>query len=287
MTAQAENAANPTLFCREQVARTNRQFPVTRLFASTGAAERLLPLYALFSALDQICSDIQEEQVAFSKLHWWREECVVREPAASHHPILRELRRTGAMSSVRKDDIASLLAGAAIRLERKPPADLDQLRQLCEACARPMATLEASITAPETDGDEAFETVPVSRLLVQMFREGSGAVEDGFWWLPLNLLARHGVSRREITGKTASPAARRLVAEVLEAAEEWSGEAAHAARSTPIASARHMWVSEAVSAHKLRTLKSLEPAAFRSGLDRLGMGDAFAAWRAARRFNRR
>ena len=287
MTAQTENAANPTLFCREQVARTNRQFPVTRLFAPTAAAERLLPLYALFSALDQICTDIQEEHVAYSKLHWWREECVVREPAASHHPILQEMRRTGAMSSVRKEDLTVLLAGAAIRLERKPPADIDQLRQLCETCARPMATLEASVTAPGTDGEVALETIPVSRILVQMFREGSGVVEDGYWWLPLNLLARHGVRRRDLAGKTASPAARRLVAELLEAADEWAGEAAHKARSTPVASARHLWVSEAVSAHKLRTLKSLEPAAFRSGLDRLGIGDVLAAWRAARRFNRR
>ena len=81
MTARATGKGNDRHFCWEQVGKSNRVFRISQVFAPRHCAEKLLPLYALFSAVEQICSSISDEDVARSKLNWWRIECLQKIPS--------------------------------------------------------------------------------------------------------------------------------------------------------------------------------------------------------------
>ena len=125
MTVESTEKDNDRMFCWEQVLKTNRIFRVSQIFAPRHCAAKLLPLYALFSAVEQICSTISDEDLASSKLNWWRIECLQKESVESQHPILRELNRTDASNDLRPESIARLLDGAESRLYASPPSDLE------------------------------------------------------------------------------------------------------------------------------------------------------------------
>lgn len=290
MTSPAGERHNHAIFCWEQVSRSDRLFRISRLFAFGEVSDRLLPLYALFSALDQICADIQDEQVALSKLNWWHDQCVRGEPGLSNHPILCELQRTGALSRIESRHFVNLLASAALRLERKPPTDLNGLMALCQSFAGPQLRLEHAIGGLEGDAPEGQNVRLLSRALLQLVHEGcTRAGSDGYWWVPLNLLARHGIAREQFATDTDAPEVRALFVEIFEEGDVWSKAAGAAGDegSGPGKAARHPWVVEALSARKLRALKTRKPGDFKMELGRLGIADVFEAWRAARRFSRR
>ena len=127
MTDAAAGQGNDRRFCWEQVGKSNRLFRISQIFAPRHCAEKLLPLYALFSAVEQICSSISDEDVARSKLNWWRNECLQNKPTQSRHPVMKELSRTGVLNDLRRESVVALLDGAESRLYASAPPDLEAL----------------------------------------------------------------------------------------------------------------------------------------------------------------
>jgi len=199
MTASATGEGNDRQFCWEQVGKSNRVFRISQVFASRHCAEKLLPLYALFSAVEQICSSISDEDVARAKLNWWRIECLQKIPNESGHPVMKELNRSGAMSDLRWESIASLLDGVESRLYASAPPDVEALKGMCIELHRPQLELELGISGLKRSTLEFEPGLLARNGMLQLIRESVYRKEQGgFWWIPLNLLARHGVSREDI-----------------------------------------------------------------------------------------
>jgi len=288
MTASATGEGNDRRFCWEQVGKSNRVFRISQVFASRHCAEKLLPLYALFSAVEQICSSISDEDVARAKLNWWRIECLQKIPGESGHPVMKELSRSGALSDLRWESVASLLDGVESRLYANAPPDMEALRVMCVELHRPQLDLELGISGLKGSKLELEPGLLARNGLLQLIREGVYRKEQGgFWWIPLNLLARHGVSREDIATDPRSPAVTRLLAEVFAAAESWGGESNEVARSRTVdfSPARHLFAINGLYLRKLKRLKGITPDLFAGELSRLGPADLFKAWKCARRLN--
>lgn len=270
--------------CWEHILRTNPLFRVSQLFADPGSADRLLPLYALFSAVEQACTGISDHEVAFRKLEWWREECLVRDMAESDHPILQELGRTGAAGRLRPDALARLITGAQSRLDSAAPADMDELRILCVSVGGAQLELEAGICGLQADSPvPEFEGLAAQNGLVQLIREG------GIWWLPLQLLARHGISRSDIRQNVDSDGVQALFGEVISASEAWKpgAELVPGPATELMPGFRHALVINGLYARKLSGLGKLQPSRYRAALMKAGIPELFAAWKTARRVSRR
>ena len=288
MTERATGKGNDRHFCWEQVGKSNRLFRISQVFAPRHCAEKLLPLYALFSVVEQICSNISDEDVAHSKLNWWRNECLQNIPADSRHPVMKELSRAGALDDLRRESVAGLLDGAESRLYANAPPDMEALRGMCVELHRPQLDLELGISGLKGSKLELEPGLLPHNGLLQLIRESVHRKEQGgFWWIPLNLLARHGVSREDIATDPRSPAVTRLLAEVFAAAESWGGESNEVARSRTVdfSPARHLFAINGLYSRKLKRLKGITPDLFAGELSRLGPADLFKAWKCARRLN--
>ena len=286
MTETASSNGNDRRFCWEQVGKGNRVFRISQVFAPRHYAEKLLPLYALFSAVEQICSGISDEDVARSKLNWWRIEVLQNKSTESRHPVMKELSRTGAWHDLRQESVVELLQGAESRLYTSAPPDLEALKGMCAELHRPQLELEYGVSGL-TQAVLEFEPGLLARNgLLQLFRESVHRKEQGgFWWVPLNLLARHGVSREEIVTNPRSQAVTDLLLEVVTAGESWGRESVEVSvggldNSAP---ARHLFAINGLYSRKLNQLKSVTPDLFVGELNRLGPADLFKAWKCARR----
>lgn len=283
-----KSPTNDTLFCEEQASRSNRLFRVSHVFAEPTTRDALLPLHALFSSIEQVCAGTRDEGVAHSRLAWWQEELAGRGIEASAHPIMKEWVRTGADKRIPDALVHRLVQAARSRLDGTAPRDSGELRSLCLDAGSPLIEMELALCGcdPEIPG---LEQLGIRAGLAQLIRESAGGNGQGsWWWLPLKLLARHGVSRANLEASTPDAATTALFAELLDR-ESWDLQ-------RPIVSApdisienqrvRHLFVLDALYAGRYRKWRASGPAKLREGLMTSGPGDVFTAWRAARAFSR-
>jgi phytoene/squalene synthetase len=192
--------------------------------------------------------------------------------------VLRELQSTGAADQLELCDLAHLFAGAESRLDALAPVDDSEMESLCLGISQSQIELEKRVCGAGSDSQLLTAGDAARNGLLQLLREHRS------WWLPLNLLARHGLSRASINDPSQAESVSELFGELLAAAEEWGGK--QAAPSTPDPQLRHLFVLSSLNSRKLRALKKRQPAAYDAELDRLRPSDVFAAWKLARNFNR-
>jgi phytoene synthase len=281
---------NERRFCWEQVQAANPLFRISRVFAPYGQAERLLPLYALFAALEQLCSRSSDVDLARRKLDWWRTECLQGSFANSGHPIVKELTRTAPDLALNRDLLAQLFATVDARLDAAAPADLDELDSLCRFVAEPQYQLELRLCAAQSSFEtQAPAAACVRNGLAQLIRESAGPGGAGrFWWLPLKLLARHGLSRADLAKDADVPSARAVFGEILEHAQGWAGGRGEQPPRAPaiLPDMRHFAVFSHLQTCVLRRLSSSRPAQYAAAFRRVGASELFQAWQAARRVSR-
>jgi phytoene/squalene synthetase len=280
MATAESSASSRGRFCWEQVSRTHRLFRISRIFAAPGTAAALLPLYALFSSVEEVCTSVSDDGVARRKLEWWGEECLGRAPAKSSHPVIVELVETGAAERVDWSCFAEILRSAAGRLDAPPPSDLGELENRCLAIARPQAQMELAVCGCDGATPQPEEKWPAVNGLVQLMRERRSS------WLPLALQARHGVNRESLESGNWPAGAHLLVGEISQAAARWGDE-----KELPLANglhqARHMAVITGLNRGKITGLPRGGPGDLADKLNRSGFSELYLAWREARRFSRR
>ena len=287
MNESDEKSRNDRIFCWEQVARTIPVFRVSRAFASQDDASRLLPLYALFSIIDQINAGYSDDEIARSKLDWWRIETSQEKLRLSQHPVLRELVRTGGVDHLSKESVDSLLNGAESRLDARSPVDISDLLVICEQLQRPRLDLEISICK----ASPAVVNIPSGYLqrsgLFQLLRESVKRKEQGaFWWVPLNLLAKYSINRDELGSHSGSAGLSALLNEIQTESRLQAEMSPKDFRNVPeITVLRHYFALNGLYAAKFKRLGKAMLAKGGAEFDRIRVSDLYTAWRSARRFD--
>jgi hypothetical protein len=272
MARRTGKHSNEQLFCWEQIAKTNRFFRISHTFAPSIHGKMLLPLYALFSVVEEACSSFSDEELARSRLAWWRQECLGREPGPGSHPVIRELTRHARLSRREQQCITRLLDDAESRLDEAAPASLEELQRRCERVSRPQFELEMALCgAHGPDADRPGDGQGARMGLVQIMRESLRRRDPGaYWWLPLD------------------NSARTLFAEILAHGQAWGDGLMPPDSGSPeqAGAVRHLQVLGALQAGLLRRLEASSPERFGVEVNRTTLGDLFRAWKTAQRVNR-
>ena len=283
------DTANNRLFCWEQATKTNRLFRVTSVFADASVRPMLIPLYALFSAMEQICSGTREESVAQQRLAWWYEEILRNGPQKSSHPVLKELNRTGAAERLTEESYESLLNSAARRLAAPSITDISELKQFCRQSGWPLVKMELEISNCKTERNEGLNAAAQNSGLMQLLRESHlNSGQDAWWWIPLNSMARYGVSRGEMDKKSASGASKPLFSDLF---SHFDLGLMNMEEETDISDKnnnyRHLFVIDELYMRRFRRLSRVSSGAMGQQIDQLRLGELMTAWSVARKVSRR
>jgi phytoene/squalene synthetase len=283
------DSGNHRRFCWQQVDVHQPLFRISHVFAPAELADRLLALYAFFSAIESVTSTVSDDAVALRKLDWWREETNRMGSQTSAHPIVAELQRSGAAECIPMSLVEDLLLNAVSRLDSPASASVDELEVLCEANGRAQVGLELAVC-------EAGEGIPVSmaRFPFQVGRAlllRDAVYHGNFWWVPLDLLARHGLNRSQILSADHQDSAARLMADILQPdtlKPQDSGAIVEDISVIKIQAKhkyKHLYVQDALNRNFVKNLKKTSPVSYGKRLAGSSMSGAFSAWRAARRFS--
>jgi hypothetical protein len=120
--------------------------------------------------------------------------------------------------------------------------------------------------------------------MLQLLRESYAQADHAFWWVPLNKLARFGVSRQELRENSDSDASRSLFREVLDVCHlpESSDGVAARMNVVPLPGLVHLQLMALLQSRQLGQLQRKKPSSHGTELNRWRVSDLLAAWRAAR-----
>ena len=279
------DAGNHRRFCWQQVDAHQPLFRVSHVFAPSELADRLLALYAFFSAIESVTSTVSDEAVALRKLDWWREETNRMGRQTSAHPIVAELQRSGAAARMPTPLVEDLLLNAVSRLDARAPVSVAELGTLCEANGRAQVQIESAVCG-------AGEGIPLS-MAGFPFQVGrtlllrDAVYRGNFWWVPLDLLARHGLDRSQLLSAEHQDTAVLLMADILEMDTSKPHDSGRFLEdiSDNKQKYKHLFVQDTLNRKFLKNLNGTSPVFYGKRLAGSRVSDVFSAWRTARRFS--
>lgn len=239
-------------FCEPWLAREPRLLLACQFAVAGHEREQFLASAVIARELAQSTIGVSDRRVAEAKLGWWQDEAAAWSLGAPRHPLAR-----GLQVPARAQALASLSLACAAWLDAPTPSDFaaswSRLQQLAAVTAE---------LAGDTDGDAWVAT-----WLALSLRLSAQTDAPLVSVLPMDLWARHGMRRSQ----WAELDARRRRALLADFARQLQ-PATVAAREPALA------VLDRLERRWLQQLS--RPAQVAE--DRLGIGDAFAAWRAGR-----
>lgn len=272
--------------CADLVRTQDRDRFLAALFAPEAARRHLLALAAFNVEVARVREVAREALPGEVRLAWWRE--VIEGEGRGEvdgHPVAAALRDTIARFSLPRASLAALADARIFDLYDDPMPTLGDLEGYAGETASALLQLSALVLSPAAaaQAGDASGHGGVAVALTGLMRSFPIHAARGQCFLPLDLLARHGIGRDAAVSGTPTPAllaalddlraeAQRHLSAAGAAFDRIAGRAAIAAPFLPLA----------LVAGDLKALaKVRDPFRERAGLSPLRR--QFGLWRAARR----
>ncbi len=141
----------------------------------------------------KVLREAREPQVAAARLGWWREEMQRATQGEARHPLTQGLFATSRANAVPARHWMAPVEAAMVLLMTPPPADFVAKCMAAAPLADTLAELETRVWFGTVTSQRAAK-VALLALLVSNLRAFGSMVERGRSPLPMNLLARHGLT---------------------------------------------------------------------------------------------
>jgi len=289
----AEDSADQEI-CWALVGRNLPLFRVSSHYVPEKQFPPTLAIFAFLASIEDIFIRVSDESVALAKLAWWARQFEEPEFSTSTHPVIRRIRRTGAVQPGGRILVRRMLLSAIERIDAPPPADEDELKVRCVSIGKPPLSLELSLYG---DGNQVSPPLELAALsgLVHLLRVSSRKKQARYAWLPLNLLARHGLTRQRLKQGVDPETARKIFIEICGLGRSWiDSEFAHPGQRRSDAEfsqpgsgndvgCAHCLIHGALNFRILGKLQTLSQPEHRSLFDSARYSDVFFVWRTARK----
>lgn len=183
------------------------------VFLRPADRERARAFGSLIHELEQTAFGVREPQVAAAKLAWWQQELVAASKGTARHPITRKIFLDARARTLDAGRWAALVDGALARIETSAASTFNELFTTFATFYGPVAQVESALLCGASVSDEANARLwTISHLLgsiVSLEHE-----QDCPPFIPMALLARHGLSRADLSH--ASPARTALLGDYLD-----------------------------------------------------------------------
>jgi len=235
-------------------------------------------LAALVHAWQKAVREVRESQVAAVKLGWWREEIQRAAEAQARHPLTRALFADARVRSIPLQYWVAPVEAAIGTLALPPPADVAAQSDAAAPFANAVAALEARVWFGEGVDSARMSRAVLLAGLVSTARALAAEVGHGRSPLPMNLLARHGLTIEALGSD--SPARRAALRDYLVELERATSEAA--TMQGPLTLFRSVDLQRDLQAIG-RAVSADDPLAALHAPAH-GLGDVLKTWRAARKW---
>lgn len=203
---------NPHEYCQQKAAASGSSFYYSFLFLPHERRRAITALYAFCREVDDVVDECTDEGVARMKLAWWREELKAAFHGTPQHPVARALAEVAPAFGLSEELLGNVIDGMQMDLEHDRYADFESLRQYCHRVAGVVGLLSAEIFGYRDPRTLAYAAdLGLAFQLTNIVRDVGEDARRGRIYLPLDELARYGVTEADILTGRESEAFRRLM----------------------------------------------------------------------------
>lgn len=223
-------------YCADLVRSQDRDRFLAALFAPEAARRHLFALYAFNVEVARVRDVIREALPGEVRLAWWREAIEGQGRGdVEGHPVAVAVMDTIARHHLPKDAFIALADARIFDLYDDPMPSFADLEGYAGETASALLRLAALLLAPEAAADTATAAGHggVALALTGLMRSLPIHAARGQCFLPLDVLARHGLDREAAVSGQASPALAAVLRELNDAARAHLKAAAGAISAFP------------------------------------------------------
>ncbi|MGZ8271894.1 MAG: presqualene diphosphate synthase HpnD [Methylophilus sp.] len=216
----------PLQYCQQKTSESGSSFTLSFLFLSKNRKHAMTALYAFCREVDDVVDECTDLSVAQTKINWWKEEINKLYDNVPQHPVTKALQPFISQFNLAKEHFLEIIDGMEMDLKFNRYADFTQLQLYCYRVASVVGLLSAQIfgfTNRKTlkyahDLGMAFQ-------LTNIIRDVGEDARRGRIYLPLDELAKAGVTEEDILQSNETPAFKNLMAFQIERAEKFYNKA--------------------------------------------------------------
>ena len=216
----------PDQYCQQKAAQSGSSFYYSFLFLPPERRRAITALYAFCREVDDVVDECTDVGVARAKLAWWRDQLVAIYGGHPQHPVAQTLAAVIPAFKLPQARLQEIIDGMEMDLAQRRYADFAALKLYCHRVAGIVGLLSAEIFGYTDPGTLAYaENLGMAFQLTNIVRDvGEDARRDRIY-LPLEELARYGVTVADVLHARTSDAFRQLMEFQIERALAYYREA--------------------------------------------------------------
>ncbi|RLJ65369.1 presqualene diphosphate synthase HpnD [Sulfurisoma sediminicola] len=216
----------PDQYCEDRAAASGSSFYYSFRFLPRERRQAITALYAFCREVDDAVDECSDPMVARAKLAWWRAEVAALDEGKPSHPVTQALALARRKFNLPTEQLQEIIDGMEMDLEQARYPDFKALHLYCYRVASVVGLLAAEIFGY---GDRRTlkyaHDLGLAFQLTNIIRDVGEDARRGRIYLPLDEMARFGVSETDILQGRESEAFAALMAFQGERARGYYGKA--------------------------------------------------------------
>ncbi|CAN4270841.1 ERG9 Phytoene/squalene synthetase [Methylophilaceae bacterium] len=216
----------PEQYCQEKTAKSGSSFYYSFRFLSKSRRLAITALYAFCREVDDIADECTDLSVAKTKLNWWRSEIKRLYQNQPQHPVSKALLQAIHTYQLDAEHFMEIIDGMEMDLNFNRYQDFKQLQLYCYRVASVVGLLSAQIFGFKNRKTLKFaHDLGMAFQLTNIIRDVGEDARRNRIYLPLDELAKFGVSEDDLLASRESIAVKRLLDFQIERAESYYDKA--------------------------------------------------------------
>ena len=214
----------PQEYCQQKTKESHSNFLTAFIFLKKEKREALTALYAFCREVDDIADECLDHEVASSKLNWWREEIERLFKGAPQHPVSKALHPFISLFELSKAHFDEIIDGMEMDVKLNRYESFKQLQLYCYRVASCVGILSAHIFGFKNKNTLKFaHNLGIALQLTNIIRDLGEDARRGRIYIPLDELAKLGISEEEIISLKNGEKIKALVKSQVERAKQFYG----------------------------------------------------------------
>jgi phytoene synthase len=212
----------PKQYCQQKTAASGSSFYYSFMFLPKHKREAITALYAFCREVDDVVDECTELKVAQVKLAWWKEEIQNLYKGKPIHPVTKALQPFVQSFHLSEELFIEIIDGMEMDLNFNRYEDFKQLQLYCYRVASVVGILSAQIFGFHNRKTLKFaHDLGLAFQLTNIIRDVGEDARRNRIYIPLDELARFGVTEEDILRSRESDAVKKLLEFQIERAESY------------------------------------------------------------------
>jgi len=212
----------PKQYCQQKAAASGSSFYYSFMFLPKQKREAIIALYAFCREVDDVVDECTELKIAQVKLAWWKEEIQNLYKGNPIHPVTKALQPFIHAFHLSEEHFLEIIDGMEMDLNFNRYEDFKQLQLYCYRVASVVGILSAQIFGFRNRKTLKFaHDLGLAFQLTNIIRDVGEDARRNRIYIPLDELARFGVSEEDILRSRQSETVKQLLEFQIERAESY------------------------------------------------------------------